>query len=368
VVRARVDDDKVPKKAVPKRKPTYLKENQVLAVLFHVRPRWRAAFATGVYAGLRKGEIFGLRKADVDLEQRLIHVRRSHGADTTKGGHEDVIPIPAELVPHLRQAMDESPSPLVFPRPDGSAWPEGTDLVSILRTALRRAGFVTGYVHKCQRKGCGYQEPSQDATQRRCPRCNMKLWAIGQVAPFRFHDTRHTTAALLLRFGASPAAVQKHMRHSDIRITLDTYGHVGDDFEFLRREVDRLSFGATTPPPAPTAENEAAGPGGAQNSGPFAAPVLPTHREVAQHRDPGGDQPLWFQPLPAVGATGFEPARGDSEETQVRRGLRRDFRVTLAGGEILVAPARAVWCRVESVDSGSVCKPGANGRRGHVSP
>jgi integrase len=111
-----VDGDKVPKKAVPKRKPTYLKENQVLAVLFHVPPRWRAAFATGVYAGLRKGEIFGLRKADLDLEQRLIHVRRSHGADTTKGGHEDVIPMPSELVPHLRQAMDESPSPLVFPR------------------------------------------------------------------------------------------------------------------------------------------------------------------------------------------------------------------------------------------------------------
>jgi hypothetical protein len=124
--------------------------------------------------------------------------------------------------------------------------------------------------------------------------------------------------------------VQKHMRHSDIRITLDPYGHVGDDFEFLRREVDRLSFGPAPPQPVSTANNQPAGPGGAQNSDPFAAPVLPTHREAAQHRDPGGD-PLWFQPLPAVGATGFEPARGCSEEIEVRRGLRRDFRATPAG-------------------------------------
>jgi hypothetical protein len=33
-------------------------------------------------------------------------------------------------------------------------------------------------------------------------------------------------------------------------------------------------------------------------------------------------------------------------------------------GEILVAPASAVWCRVESVDSESASNPGANGRRG----
>jgi hypothetical protein len=156
----------------------------------------------------------------------------------------------------------------------------------------------------------------------------MKLWAIGQVAPFRFHDTRHTTAALLLRFGASPAAVQKHMRHSDIRITLDTYGHVGDDFEFLRREVDRLSFGPTAPAPATTAGNEAAGPGGAQHSGPFAAPVLPTHREVAQHRDPGSDQTSMVSTTPASRGDRIRTCSGCSEETEVRRGLRRVFRVT----------------------------------------
>jgi hypothetical protein len=219
---------------------------------------------------------------------------RRHGI----GGRGSAV-APAELVPHLRGAIADSPSDLVFPRPDGSPWPEGTDLVSILRTALRRAGFVTGYVHKCRRKGCGYQEPAQDANSGRCPNCNMKLWPSGQVAPLRFHDTRHTTAALLLRFGASPAAVQKHMRHSDIRITLETYGHVGEDFEFLRREVDRLSFSPASTPPTPLSPADPVAPAEVKNSDPFAAAVLPTHREGVQHRDPGSDQTPMVSTTPA---------------------------------------------------------------------
>ena len=51
----------------------------------------------------------------------------------------------AELVPFLRQAVDESPSDLVFPRPDGSMMPEDAPLEVILRTALARAGMVRGY-------------------------------------------------------------------------------------------------------------------------------------------------------------------------------------------------------------------------------
>lgn len=63
---------------------------------------------------------------------------------------------------------------------------------------MRRAGLVTGDVHKCRRKGCGHQEPAADATPRHCPKCNFKLSAIGQVRQIRFHHLRHTTASLLL--------------------------------------------------------------------------------------------------------------------------------------------------------------------------
>lgn len=54
----------------------------------------------------------------------------------------------------------------------------------------------------------------------------MKLWPVGKVLPIRFHDTRHTTASLLMMFGANPAAVQRILRHSDICVTMDVYGHL----------------------------------------------------------------------------------------------------------------------------------------------
>jgi hypothetical protein len=45
--------------------------------------------------------------------------------------------------------------------------------------------------------------------------------------------------------GANPAAVQRILRHSDPRITTEVYGHLVPDY--LRAEIDRLSFGIVPP-------------------------------------------------------------------------------------------------------------------------
>jgi integrase len=44
-----------------------------------------------------------------------------------------------------------------------------------------------------------------------------------------FHSMRHGAASSLLADGATPAVVQKQLRHSDPRITLGIYGHVVGD-------------------------------------------------------------------------------------------------------------------------------------------
>jgi len=41
-----------------------------------------------------------------------------------------------------------------------------------------------------------------------------------------FHAARHGATSALLADGATPAVVQKQLRHSDPRITLGIYGHV----------------------------------------------------------------------------------------------------------------------------------------------
>lgn len=42
----------------------------------------------------------------------------------------------------------------------------------------------------------------------------------------RFHDLRHTCAALLIAQGAHPKEIQERMGHSTIRLTFDRYGHL----------------------------------------------------------------------------------------------------------------------------------------------
>jgi len=63
---------------------------------------------------MRKGELLGLRKADLDFEQRTINVARSYDNETTKSGHWDLIPMAEPLVPVLKRACALSGSELVF--------------------------------------------------------------------------------------------------------------------------------------------------------------------------------------------------------------------------------------------------------------
>jgi hypothetical protein len=55
-----------------------------------------------------------------------------------------------------------------------------------------------------------------------------------------------------MMFGASPIAVQRILRHSDIRTTTDVYSHLAPDY--LRAEINKLSFRpkqAPDPHPSP---------------------------------------------------------------------------------------------------------------------
>jgi integrase len=160
----------VQRRRIPKRKPDFLRTHEVPRVLDALDDRWRPLFATAIYTGMRKGELLGLTKGKVDLGGRLIYVGRSYDRSTTKGQHEEAVPIASELVPFLRYAIEASPSELVFPRPDGSMMREDVDIENVLRRALARAGIVLGYQHVCRRKGCGHEQVAQDAELRCCPK------------------------------------------------------------------------------------------------------------------------------------------------------------------------------------------------------
>lgn len=48
------------------------------------------------------------------------------------------------------------------------------------------------------------------------------------LPPVNAHRLRHTAVSLLIDQGANPKAIQQFVGHSDIRMTLGTYGHLFD--------------------------------------------------------------------------------------------------------------------------------------------
>lgn len=230
----------VEKRKVPRKLFSTLRAEEVTLVLKHLSDEWRPLFATAIWTGMRKGELLGLKKGDVDLVAGTIAVRRSYDHETTKGGHADLIPIAAQLRPYLAGAMLGSRGEYVFPSAEGKMRSDETKVQQVLCRALGRSGLVLGYQHVCRRKGCGHKEEARDRVLRLCPRCRMKLWPKAIPRPMRFHDLRGTTATLLARNGVGLVIAQRILRHSDPRLTANIYSRM--DIGDLQAGIDRMGI------------------------------------------------------------------------------------------------------------------------------
>ena len=177
---------------------------------------WQWIPAACLYAGLRPGEALGLKKEDIDAREWTMTVRHSWTAPLPKDGDAREVLVVKELRSFLEAAMAASPSDFVFARPDGSPFtPEiRFQLVDHLRRSLKRAGVVDGFRHICRRKGCGFVETRREASEDRCPKCNMRLWVSPVARRMRFYDLRHTHATLLRKAGVDLGAVQRTLGHS----------------------------------------------------------------------------------------------------------------------------------------------------------
>jgi integrase len=274
-------------------------------VLAHLPSRLRGPVAVGLYAGLREGEIFGLRKEDVDLAGGVLTVSRSWDAPRTKDAKAAPVPIAPELRPRLEEAL-RSKGPLLFPRPDGSMYPRDLRLGKPLRAAIARAGLIEGYEHRCRAGRCGWRERRPDAdVAEACPRCGRPtLWAKPVPRHVTFHGTRHSFGTALVR-SAGTAVAQKALRHSDVRLTIHTYGHldVEDVRAGLAKATSRTASGlqaASDPAPTPPA--------------PLLRTAPPEREDPATPQESRGQE--------HVGETGFEPATPWSRDRP--RGVRYD--------------------------------------------
>jgi len=171
-----------------KRTPCWLSFDELEKVLKHVEPMWRPAMALAGFAGLRKGEVFGLRRGDVSGNQ--LTISRSWDRSVTKGGSTRVVPISSRLKPFVESLL------LLPGRPEGRLVPADAKNIRLqkhLRAACRAAG-------------------------------------IRGKETIRFHDLRVGFATELAKKGAPMHVVQRLLGHSTIELTNRVYVQVvGDD-------------------------------------------------------------------------------------------------------------------------------------------
>jgi len=125
-----------------------LTSEEVVPFFTALAPKERPIFAAAIFTGLRKSELCGLLKTD-DLAGRRITVCRSYGRPWPKGRKKRVVRIATELVPFLEYTLEALPGLWLFPDRKGRMHTPNWKPEKLLRTALRRAGIVTGFVHVC---------------------------------------------------------------------------------------------------------------------------------------------------------------------------------------------------------------------------
>lgn len=236
----------VGKVRVPEHEPRYLSADDVARLLAKIPKQWRALCELAVGTGMRKGELLGLHRADVKLDEGRIVVRRSHDSATTKGGKERVVYIADWFRETLERQLEASRgSQFLFPDPSGKAWRFDVKLNAIVRRALVRAGLTDGFEHRC--RACRWKsERVETAEPAQCPTCGETALTRPRALDFRFKDLRSTWATHAFRATKNIRFVQQGLGHSDPRLTAGRYIRVLDADQ--KEQSNRVQFTAVSHP------------------------------------------------------------------------------------------------------------------------
>jgi integrase len=150
--------------------------------------RDRALWATALYAGLRRGELMGLRWCDIDLARGVIEVA---------------------------QAWDPKERLIVAPK--SAAGTRRVPIAAALRAYLAPLSVLAATDGQRLVFGVGGVPFYERA---------LRAWRRAGIRPICLHDCRHTFASLMIAAGVNAKALSTFMGHANISITLDRYGHL----------------------------------------------------------------------------------------------------------------------------------------------
>lgn len=190
-----------------------------------LRPDRRRLFRVAIHLGLRTGELFALRKEDVDFNRAIITVRRSHSRETTKTGVVREVPLVAAVAADLLEAIQASPSDLIFGDTAGKQQRHDTKLTRVLRTAMADANVrIESTTYHCRWCRLHFSE-KESPRARQCAECARSLWPVAKPARVRWYDLRHMCATLHFEAGANQLCVSLALGHSVKGTTQKIYTH-----------------------------------------------------------------------------------------------------------------------------------------------
>ncbi len=175
--------------------PDILTSIEVQGLLANLRFRERTLVLLAVTTGLRRSELFALKWKDVDFEAKEIHVTRS---------------IVQNVIGVCKTESSQKPVPV------------HEDLLNVLREWHGRTSYQLSesWVFASSMNQGRWPFLAQEIMRRHVRPVARKLGITKRIG---WHTFRHTYSTLLRSTGAELKIMQELLRHSTIRVTLDTY-------------------------------------------------------------------------------------------------------------------------------------------------
>lgn len=199
--------------------------------------KYRDIFIIALYTGMRMGEILALKKDDIDLKNKEIHIKRTLTRDkknkiiigeTTKTYTSTrIIPITPlyenELI-HAIDNMNLNINNLLFVHPDGSLIRVSTTNTVFCRLCVNAGLSVKTHIIK------------------RTNKSGKEKIIHSKISNYNQHMLRHTYATRMIEAGVPAEVLQKLLGHKDIKTTINTYTTIFDKFkkEQVNKFVDYI--------------------------------------------------------------------------------------------------------------------------------